>query len=127
MTQELKIRTHWIEEPIDLIQFPQIQPYLKGLNRIVTEMQSPDLGASIGSAINSSDGNATGVRFAYPRGPAHIESTRPLLGVMDLEPTPFPELLKNEEAEDEHDRGMSFPFMNEDEDEDEEYGLDGFR
>lgn len=90
-------------------------------------MLSPDLGTSISSPINSSDANATGVRLPHPRGPAYIESTRPLLGVMDLEPSPLPELLRNEEADDEHDRGISFPFINEDDDEDDEYGLDGFR
>lgn len=46
---------------------------------------------------------------------------------MDLEPSPLPELLRNEEADDEHDRGISFPFINDDDDEDDEYGLDGFR
>lgn len=46
---------------------------------------------------------------------------------MDREPSPFPELTC-EEAEEEHERGISRLFMNEEDvDEVEEYGLDGFR
>lgn len=46
---------------------------------------------------------------------------------MDREPSPFPEL-KYEEAEVEHERGISRLFMNEEEVDDvDEYGVTGFR
>ena len=44
---------------------------------------------------------------------------------MDRDPPP-PEL-KYDDAEVEHERGISFPFMNDDDDDVDEYGLDGFR
>ena len=35
--------------------------------------------------------------------------------------------MKYDDAEVEHERGISFPFMNDDDDDVDEYGLDGFR
>lgn len=45
---------------------------------------------------------------------------------MDRGPSPPPEL-KYEDAEEEQERGMSRPFINEDDEEVEEYGVEGFR
>lgn len=92
-------------------------------------MLSPDLGVSKGSSIISSDPYPTGVRPSQLCEPYSIESERPRLGVMDREePSPPPAELKYEDAEDEQERGMSRPFMNEEEDEEaDENCVDGFR
>jgi hypothetical protein len=45
---------------------------------------------------------------------------------MDLEPVPLPEPY-NAVPEDETERGISLPFMNDEEEDAEEYGVDGFR
>jgi hypothetical protein len=109
------------------MQYAQIYHYLNGLNRIVTEMLSPDFGTSTGSAINSSAANPTGEGLLFPRGPQYIESEPLRLGVMDRDPSPPPEL-KNDAAEDEHERGTIRPFMkDEDDDVDDAYGVDGLR
>lgn len=77
--------------------------------------------------MNSSAGNPTGERLLYPRGPPYTESERVRLGVMDREPSPPPEL-KNDAAEDEHERGTIRLFMkDEDDDVDDAYGVDGLR
>lgn len=45
---------------------------------------------------------------------------------MDRDPSPPPEL-KYEDAEEEQERGISLPFINEEDEEVEEYGVEGFR
>lgn len=47
---------------------------------------------------------------------------------MDRPPlSPPPELKNDDDAVEEHERGISFPFMNEEDEEEDECGVEGFR